>query len=150
MILSLEHDLWIQLLVIGVVLVFAEAVVPGFVILPLGLGLILTAGVAAVTTNWYVLVPVAGALQFLSYYLTRKYMKKALDAPKKKTTAEGMIGKEATVTEPIEPGSSGYIKLYGDLWMARSFNERVLTVGTKVTITKIDGNKVWVTPLNED
>lgn len=150
MILSVQNDLWIQLLVVGTILVLAETVIPGFVIMPIGIGFILTAGVTAITNNLYVITTFAGVFQLLSFYLTRKYMKKAFEPPKKRTTAEGMLGQEAIVTEEITPGGNGYVKLYGDLWMAKSFNERPLPAGSKVTITKIDGNKVWVQPLNEE
>lgn len=149
MILALQNELWMQLLVVGAILALSEAIIPGFVVLPLGIGFILTAGVAAVTNNLFVVVPAAGVFQLVSFFLTRKYMKHLLDTPKKKTTAEGMIGQEATITEDIPPGGHGYVKLYGDLWMARSYNETVLPAGSKVTIKKIDGNKVWVQPINE-
>ncbi|WP_413291236.1 NfeD family protein [Bdellovibrio sp. HCB337] len=150
MILAFQNELWMQLLVAGAILVLAEAIIPGFIVLPIGIGFILTAGVAAATSNLYIILPVAGVFQFLSFFLTRKYLKHIMDTPKKKTTAEGMVGQEAAVTEEIPPGGHGYVKLYGDLWMARSYNEKVLPAGTKVTIKKIDGNKVWVQPLNEE
>ncbi len=150
MVMMLQDNLWLQFLAIGLVLVLAEAVVPGFVILPIGLGFIITAAAAAFTGNLFILVPILIVAQCAAFFLVRKYLKDVLHMPRARTTADGMIGAEASVVEPIAPGKTGYVKLYGDTWQARSYSEKELTVGTLVTITKMDGNKVWVQPLNED
>ncbi|NUN04842.1 MAG: NfeD family protein [Bdellovibrio sp.] len=150
MVMMLQDNLWLQFLAVGLVLVLAEAVVPGFVILPIGLGFIITAGAAAFTNNLFILVPILIVAQFAAFFFVRKYLKEFAHLPRARTTADGMIGAEASVIEPIAPGKTGYVKLYGDTWQARSYSERELRVGTLVTITKMDGNKVWVQPLNEE
>lgn len=150
MTVTVDSNLWLTLLIIGLVFMLAEAVVPGFVIFPLGVGFVLAAGVAALTNNLYIILPAFAVFQVVSFYLVRKYLKDVLHNPRLRTTAEGMIGVEATVVESIHPGKTGYVKLYGDTWQARCYTERELTPGTLVTITKIDGNKVWVQPINED
>lgn len=147
---AMQSGLWLQLLVIGIVLMLAEAVIPGFVVFPIGVGFILAAGVAVFTNNLYIIIPVFALFQVVSFYLVRKYMKDIFHNPRARTTAEGMIGAEATVTEAIAPGKAGYVKRYGDTWQARSYAEKELAPGTLVTITKVDGNKVWVQPLNEE
>jgi membrane protein implicated in regulation of membrane protease activity len=60
------------------------------------------------------------------------------------TNAEGMIGAECVVTETIPLGGAGYVKLYGDHWVAKSTSGEILEKETRVVIVKIEGNKVYV------
>lgn len=141
--------LWQWLIIGAVALILAEAVVPGFVLMPIGVGLFLTAGVAAITKDPVILWTSLIVLEGTSIFVIRKYFKHLLDKPRILTNAEGMVGKEAIVIEAIAAGGSGYVKLYGDTWMARSFSTRTINQGEHVHITKIDGNKVWVEPMHE-
>ncbi len=136
--------IWQILVVAGTILALAEAIIPGFIILPVGVGLILTGVIAAFTENTVLIWISFFVFEFSSIYLARKFLGRALNRPKILTAAEGMIGQSAVVTEPIEPGQTGYVKLYGDQWMALSYSRELIRVGEKVVISKIDGNKVWV------
>lgn len=136
--------LWQLFVIIGALLCLAEVVVPGFVILPLGLGFLIAAPFAYWLDGHALVWAILVVLQLVSTFLLRMYFKRLSDKPKIRSTAEGMIGKQAVVSEEIPAGGSGYVKLYGDQWMAKSFHLEPLAPGTHVVITKIDGNKVWV------
>jgi membrane protein implicated in regulation of membrane protease activity len=141
--------LWQWLVAAGAFLILAEAIIPGFFAMPLGIGLIFTGLVAIFTDNHVVILAALVVFEVASVIYLRRVLKKLIGNTKLVSNADGMIGQEAIVTEEIEAGGTGYVKLYGDRWMARSFSEKKLGVGKKVVITKLDGNKVWVDPMHE-
>jgi membrane-bound serine protease (ClpP class) len=61
---------------------------------------------------------------------------------RKATGAEGMIGTLAIAKTPIDP--TGTVLAQGELWAAASEGGRVAP-GEEVTITKVEGLKLWVT-----
>lgn len=83
--------------------------------------------------------------QFVTFFTLRKWFsKQSKEASSTNTSA--MIGQECDVIETIPPVHTGYIKLYGDQWAAKSETGQEIKVGSRVIITRIDGNKVWVKP----
>ncbi len=130
---------------VGILLALAEIVVPGFVVLPIGIACLLTALLALFTDSWMVLFPVLALFQFVTFFTLRKWFsKQSKEASSTNTSA--MIGQECDVIETIPPVHTGYIKLYGDQWAAKSETGQEIKVGSRVIITRIDGNKVWVKP----
>lgn len=59
---------------------------------------------------------------------------------------EGKIAKVVNDIEPIE--GKGQIKINGELWSAKSYNDTSISKDTEVIIEKIDGVKAIVKPLN--
>ena len=145
-----SYELWQIFMGLGCILVLAEAIVPGLIMMPLGIGFILAAPIAYLTSDKTIVYGLFALFQLSSIYLTRRIMKRLMKSPKILTGVDAMIGQEAIVTESIAPGGVGYVKLYGDRWAARSFNEKEIAKGEAVVITKIEGNKVWVEPLNNN
>jgi membrane protein implicated in regulation of membrane protease activity len=129
---------------IGLLLALAELLVSGFFMLPLGVAFLLTAVVAFWIDSWNILLPVLALFEFLSFISLRKWFHSTPNPTP--TNVDAMLGQECEVIEPIGPDSSGYVKLFGDHWAARSASETEITKGSRVVITRIDGNKVWVKP----
>ena len=79
--------------------------------------------------------------------LTKKYL-----APKiTKTNVDSVIGAEGLVTTAIDNVSAqGQIKLDAMEWTARSTSGEKIEVGTLVKVDKIEGVKVFVTPVRVD
>lgn len=75
--------------------------------------------------------------------LVRKYI-----TPKvTKTNIDSVIGSVGLVTAPIDNlTASGQVKLGGMEWSARSTSGDPISIGTKVTVDRIEGVKVFVTP----
>ena len=75
--------------------------------------------------------------------LVRKYV-----TPKvTKTNIDSVIGSTGLVTAPIDNiAASGQVKLGGMEWTARSTTGEPIEAGTKVTVDRIEGVKVFVTP----
>ena len=57
---------------------------------------------------------------------------------------------KAKVIKPIEPiEGTGQIKVQGEVWSAKSYNDTYIEQDTEVVIEKIDGVKAIVKPLKE-
>jgi membrane protein implicated in regulation of membrane protease activity len=65
-----------------------------------------------------------------------------------KTNAHSVENKIGKVTVDIEPDESkGQVKIDGEIWSAKSFNDTFISTGTEVIIEKIEGVKVIVKPI---
>lgn len=79
--------------------------------------------------------------------LLRPVLKKYLRVKPTKTNADRLLGQEALVTEDINNlEETGAIRINGVLWTAKSTDERVIPAGTRVSIERIEGAKVYVKP----
>lgn len=67
-------------------------------------------------------------------------------APLVRDGSDALIGKKATVLEEVT-GAGGLIKLSGEVWSARAFDENhVIPPGTAVDVMEIDGATAVVYP----
>lgn len=64
------------------------------------------------------------------------------------TNVSALIGKEAIVIEPINPDQPGYVKIQGELWLARSLAKAPLQQGTLVRVVNVRGAHVVVDQTN--
>ena len=132
--------------VIGIVLMILEIVVPGFIMLPMGVAFLITATFTG-------LVPALGGqlvILFISLIFTFIFFSKVVRPKMSKnrfvSNAESLKGMIGTVEEEINPkNNTGYIKIYGDSWKAITLDGSVVPVGARVCVERLDGNKVFVT-----
>lgn len=76
--------------------------------------------------------------------LVRKFITPRLTA----TNVDSVIGSTGLVTAPIDNVSaSGQVKLGAMVWTARSSSGAVISEGTLVKVDKIEGVKVFVSPV---
>lgn len=130
---------------LGIVLIILEVVVPGFVMLPIGVGFLITSAFVG-------LIPSVGGqllLLFLSIILTfiffSKVIKFKLQKARHLSNAESLVGQMGIVEEEINANSrKGYVKIYGDSWKAIAVDGSVINVGSRVVVEKLDGNKIIV------
>lgn len=67
------------------------------------------------------------------------------------TNADRIIGREAVVTEQIDNvAGAGAVSVGGIIWTARSDSNAPIPAGSRVTILRIEGVKVFVRPLTEE
>lgn len=59
------------------------------------------------------------------------------------SNAEALVGRTATVVEPIAPDGSGYVKIDGDVWKAVTCDAEHIERGEKVRVVKM--NSIIVT-----
>ena len=78
---------------------------------------------------------------------TKRYLKPRLT----KTNVDSLVGAEGLVTEQVDNLSdAGQVKIGGMYWTARSSSGAVIPQGTRISIDRIEGVKVFVTPVPEE
>jgi len=89
---------------------------------------------------------VSAALLALLRPLVRKYIKPKVTA----TNADSLIGSRGYVTETVDNlASTGQVKLGAMPWTARSTDGSPISEGTLVRVDRIEGVKVFVSPVPE-
>ena len=91
-----------------------------------------------------VFLAVSCALLAMLWPLTKKYLNPHLTA----TNIDSVIGSEGLVTVAVENlTAAGQVKLGAMEWTARSTTGDPIAVGTRVKVDRIEGVKVFVTPV---
>lgn len=145
-------------LFVGIVLCALEMLVPGFVLLPLGVAFIGTATIA-----WFSASFVVHALGFcvcalICFFLVARWNGLKAAAPKSPLTT-GPVGQVGTLIEAaVSPELPGRVRVFGDTWdllwpdgddgLAKELAQ--LAVGARVRITAVIGNRVRIVPLSAD
>lgn len=66
-----------------------------------------------------------------------------------KTNSFAMEGKIGKVTVPIEPiEAKGQVKVNGETWSAKSYNNEFIPKDSEIIVEKIDGVKLIVKPIS--
>lgn len=143
---------WIWL-VFGLVLMGLELVIPGLVVVFLGLAALVVAGglglglisgwVAALTT-WFVTSTV------LTLGLRSAFTRFLPGSSRKQLTDEDLdaFGEVATVVVEVGPNAGGRIRFRGTTWAAETTSD-TLAVGTKARVIARD-NLVWIVEAADD
>lgn len=123
--------------IVGIGLMLCEFIAPGLILFFFGLGALVTALVA-----WLLPLGLAEQLivftvaSLLSLFVLRRFLKPIFMGSSEagEEMTEGMVGQEATVSEPIEPSQSGKVELNGVAWKAES--DESLEVGAAVVVVE--------------
>lgn len=86
------------------------------------------------------------AVSIILLYFTRPLAEKRLKVGHEKNSLEQIIGQTALVTKDILPHSTGQAKLNGQIWTAVSADHQVMEKGKEVTVVRIEGVKLVVSP----
>lgn len=127
--------------------------------------LIIEGATAGLTCIWFAIGALAGLIEALfgaplwlqivwffvisvvTLYFTRPLVKKYVNSKSQPTNADMVIGKEALVTEAIDNvEGAGAVAVGGKVWTARSDNGSPVEVGKIVTVLRIEGVKLIVSP----
>jgi membrane protein implicated in regulation of membrane protease activity len=138
-------------LIVGLVLVVAEVLSGEFVLLMLGGGALVAAGVSLLVGG---VVP--GAVAFavaasLLVFAARPALRRRLERGIEQSTmhTKALVGATAVVVNRVD-GHGGRIKLRGELWSARSCDEHeVIEPGAAVTVMDIAGATALVVGRDE-
>ena len=77
-------------------------------------------------------------------------VRKIHDGKELKTGSAHVIGRTGTVVKEIHPDGGGSIRLGGELWTARPYDEvSTFKPGTRVEVMSIDGATAVVYPVSE-
>jgi len=148
----LRDNVWAAWLTLAAALGLAELASLDFTLLMLAAGAVTAGGVAAIFPGllWLQIVVgllTAGAmLAAIRPLLNRKFH----HGPELKTGSAHVIGRSGVVVKEIHPDGGGSIKLGGELWTARPFDEvSTFAPGTRVEVMSIDGATAVVYPIGE-
>jgi membrane protein implicated in regulation of membrane protease activity len=135
--------LWLS---IGVLCIVIEIFTPGFYFFSIGIGAIIT---GLIPTDYIILqIIIFAASTAISFFLMQNLSKKIIKNENKDSNIYALIGKTAIVTKEISADHKGYVKIESEEWAAVTTFEGKLPKGSKVEIIKIEGNKVFVDPIN--
>lgn len=134
-------------LIIAAVCGLIEAITMGLTTIWFTGGAIIASIVAMAGFSIVVQVIVFLLVSMLLIYFTRPLAKRKLNVGNEKTNVEALVGREAIVTETIEPFSSGQAKVDGLVWSAIATDSHsTIKSGATVKIDSIEGVKLVVSP----
>ncbi len=132
-----------------VILFIAEAVTVNLVTIWFALGA-LAAFIAAICgAQLWLQITLCLVVTVLTLIFTRPIAKKHINGKHEATNADAVIGKTAIVTEAIDNiAAKGSVSCMGKIWTARSENDEKIAQDEEVTVRKIQGVKLIVSPKN--
>ena len=138
----MEPGIW---LVLMVVLVIIELLTVGLTTIWFAAGALVAYLCTLLGANLAVQIIVFLVVSVVLFLLTRPILVKRLNKSRTKTNVDSLIGQEARVTEVIDPfRGTGTAMLDGKVWTARSNNDQVIDVDTKVKVLAVEGVKLIV------
>ena len=143
---------WI-FLVSAVVFTVGEIAVAGtFFLLPFAAGSLVAALAAfagsPVALAWFLFVVVSGLASAVMWPLGRRLDRRT---PHHAIGASRWVGRQAVVTRdiPAEPGGTGVVRLDREEWRAESLMGVPIRSGSTVLVSRVDGTRLVVVPLEE-
>lgn len=140
-------------LVIGLLLMAAEVIIPGFVIFWFGVGAIVTGICAFLGVETVILQTMIFAIvSILLVSISRKFfinMIKSSPGSEIKMNMHALMGKVGIVTEAIDNTiGKGRVVVESQDWMARSSDASIIEQGSKIKILRTEGATLIVEEIN--
>ncbi|HEX7169140.1 MAG TPA: NfeD family protein [Acidimicrobiales bacterium] len=142
---------WIWLVVAVVATVGELGIAGSFFLVPFAIGAIAAAAAAfagaPVGVEWAVFL-VASLVTFAGF----RPLARRLDAASSSTVgAQRWVNRQAVVISDIPglPGATGMIRLDREEWRAESLTGQPIRAGSSVLVTRVDGTRLVVLPLDE-
>jgi membrane protein implicated in regulation of membrane protease activity len=139
------QSMTVLFVVAAVVLSALEIAMPGFVLLPFGLGAVVAAvaGGLGATPVWQVVIFVVASFAF---FVALRPLSRRLNevGPTEGIGSERLIGAMGTVLEHIAAGETGMVRIDREEWRAEAANGQVLVPGMNVKVIEVRGTRVLV------
>lgn len=137
--------MWYIWLIIAGICFILETFTAGFLIFWLGIAALLSMITSFITPDIAIQTIVFVVSSAILIPLTKPLVNKYINSKTVKTNAFSIIEKKAIVTTEINPmEATGQIKVNGEIWSAKSENEKIVPVGTEVKVLNIEGVKAIV------
>lgn len=137
-------------LVLMVVFLIAEASTVTLVSLWFAAGALAAMAVSLLSGALWLQITVFLAASVILLTALRPFVRKVITPMLTATNIDSVIGSCGLVTAPIDNiAASGQVKLGAMVWTARSSGGEVIPEGTKIRVDKIEGVKVFVSPVKE-
>lgn len=140
--------MWSYWLILALFFMVLEAFTVGFLVFWFGVGALLALFTSLITDNMIIQSTVFIISSTLLLFATKPLVAKITKNDKEvKTNVYSVINKKGKVIVDIDPDdSTGQVKIAGDVWSAKSANNKRIPKGTNVIVEKIEGVKVIVKP----
>ncbi len=141
--------MWKLWLIISGIFFIMEIFTAGFLVFWFGLGALIAMCASFFIENVVIQTTVFVIASTILLFATRSFVNRfAKTENKTKTNAYSIEGKTAKVIKTIDPiEGTGQIKLGGEVWSAKSFDNTSISQDTDVIVEKIDGVKAIVKPI---
>ena len=123
----------------GIALIAAEMLSGDFFLLMVGVGALAGAGTEWLVGNTLVSSAVFALVSIGLVTFARPWLKRRMHGELVHTNADALIGRKAVAVSVVD-GQGGQVRLDGDVWSARSFDDKqAITPGASVTVVEIAG-----------
>lgn len=140
----LPSVVWLALLVLFAI---AEAVTVGLVSVWFAAGALVALLATFFTSNIWLQIFLFLAVSAVAMAVLRPLARRYVLPTVVPTNADRVIGRQAVVTEAIDNlNGKGAVVVFGVAWTARSEDGAPIPEGTTVTVNRIEGVKLFVTP----
>lgn len=141
--------MWQFWLISAGVFFIAEMITVGFFVFWLAIGALLAMLTSFITDSIVIQIAVFIISSSILLFFTKPLVNKWINKEKVvKTNAYSIIGKQAIVTEDINPQKGlGQVTIEGEIWSAKTVQEEKIKKGQEVEITAIQGVKAIVKPI---
>ena len=144
----IENYFW---LIVAVILAVLEGASLNLTTIWFALGALAAWMVTFFNFSWGLQIGVFVIVSGLLLFFTKPLVKKYLKVGSVKTNAEELIGNDAIVIEEIDNiNEKGKVKVKGQIWTARSYNDELIEIDSIVEVLRIEGVKLIVKKLKED
>ncbi|MCI8276431.1 MAG: NfeD family protein [Clostridia bacterium] len=141
--------MWQIWLILSGLFLVLEIVTVGFLVFWFAIGAFIAMLVSFFTENAIIQTLVFLISSTALLFITKPFVNKVTFKDSSvKTNAFKIEGKLAKVIKDIDPiEGKGQIKINGEIWSAKSYNDTYISTDTDVIIEKLDGVKALVKPL---
>lgn len=139
--------MWQNWLIIAGFFMILEIFTSGFLVFWFGVGSLIAMIFSIFVDNLVAQTTVFLIASTILLFLTKNLFNRVVETDVK-TNAYAIQGKTGKVTQDIDPSEgTGQVKINGEIWTAKSFDDRPILKGTEVSVEKIDGVKAIVVPI---
>lgn len=135
----LELELWV---ILAVLCFLGELLTNGFFLLWFGVSAVIAAIFSYLGFDPILQFTVFILLSLILLAVSRPFARKISHGSTRKAASDRLIGKDAVVIQEILPTKDGMVKVDGDVWKAKAFQN--IKEGEVVTIKSLDSVKVVV------
>lgn len=137
--------MWQIWLIIAILFFILEMMGPSFLLFWVGIGALITMVSSIFIDNIIIEIGIFAVSSILLIFCTRPFAKKMTQKDTTVTNANSCIGKQAIVTQEINPLKGiGQVKVETEIWSAKSSSDEIIEKGELVTILEINGVKAVV------
>ncbi len=142
--------MWQFWLILAGIFLIMEIITVGFLVFWFSVGALVAMCASFFTANIVAQASIFVIASTLLLFVTRPFVEKITKKDTEvKTNAYSIEGKTAKVIVDVDPiDGKGQIKIGGEVWSAKSYNDTVIPKDTEVLVEKIDGVKAIIKPLN--